>query len=470
VPVRPPAPSQSRQPAEYQGPGRRGDAPFLELHPTASLIEIYSDNFNLGGGAGSSRTENFRTTLEAGFNALINGASTQGIVVLRGGASHDSSQPDDLVSLYTYSLVTTIQQTFTPRLSLTLTDALSHSDEPTEGDVGGLRTGRREFTRNTGSLTLDWLIDRIATQAYYRLTTFFSDVETVSHIVGANATVPIGAADSVRLGYEYSTRETQGLSATTETTTGSTATATAAGRATSRTTVGHRGLASYNHQFTEFLTGGVSATYSVQSASGTGTGATTGTGGTSDRDTTIWNLSLNTAYSSPAGLALSGSAGYSQIRTSQGKTAHSFTTNSLLAYRWAAAALLLAASQDFRQTGEEGQDFGTVATRSLSGTFSYDFTPFVTGLIRTAYNRNESTGADNDAGDRATTTLTAGATLSWQIATWLRLTLDYSHIHRSSDRKTQLTTGGDSDRTRTGERPRSDGDENRATLNLTATF
>jgi hypothetical protein len=329
-----------------------------------------------------------------------------------------------------------VRHTFTPLLSLTLTDTLVRSDEPDLGDQGGLRRERKTFTSNTFGASADWRIDLVATQFYYRNSTFFGDNDTTSHILGVNASTPLGTDNSLRLGYEYTTRGTTSGGSTQETT-------------------GHRVLGSFSRQLQRFLSAGVSSSYTLNQSEAS--------------DSRIWNISLFSVYGTPAGFSLSSSLGYGLIQRDQSSTLSTFTTSTIASYAWAGRAVVsLAASQDFRQTADEGQDFGTVVTRSLRGSFSYQLTPFIGLNARASYSRNESTGEGNQTSDRASSTFSAGAGLSWRLLYWLNMSLDYTHSERTSDTSTRLTTG--SKGSSNGGGSRTDSIENRAALHLTATF
>jgi len=464
VPPQPPTPSQTRIPGAFPEAMLTGTGPPIELHPTISLVESYSDNFNNSGGGssgsgGSGQTSNLRSTLRGGLNVLINAPRTSGFITLNVAANNDSSDHEKLISLYTYGLTGTIRHVFDPRLSLTITDSLNHTDEFSEGDSGGLRTQRREFTSNTLSFSVGWLIDLISTQSYYRVSTFFSEDSTVSHILGFNASTPIGALNTLQVGYEFTMRSTES---------GERAT-----RGSATDSIGHRVFGAFNRRLGAYSTMGLSSSYSMTF--------------TGDNETSIWNGSLTGSYGVPMGLTVSSSAGLSIIRSERGgssssatgsssggssSTSMGFSTNTLLAYRWAFATASLGIFQDFRQTADEGQDFGIVVTRSLTGTFNYQLTPFISTALRGSFSRNETTGDGNSGSARATTVMTGGASVNWQIVPWLRMTLDYAHTQRSSDNKTELTTSSDNNNgnNRTGGGSRTDSKENRATLTVTATF
>ena len=114
------------------------------------------------------------------------------------------------------SLNASIVQIFTPRLSATLTDSYVQNNSPYQSNQFGLTTQRQNFTSNSFSVSVNYLIDRIATSVYYRNSfyTFGSSngSNTGSNIIGATASMPIGVFNTVGLGYEYSLSDTSGTS------------------------------------------------------------------------------------------------------------------------------------------------------------------------------------------------------------------------------------------------------------------
>ena len=144
------------------------------------------------------------------------------------------------------------------------------------------------------------------------------------------------------------------------------------------------------------------------------------------------------------------------------------SSNTSFSYRFVRAVISLGLFQDFRQTAEEGQDFGLVVTRTINGTFSYQLTPFINTNLRASYSRNEPTGSGNSSSSQATSTFTAGGGLSWQVLRWLSMRLDYTHTERSSDNSRTLTSGSASSGSSSS--ASTDDSENRALLSLSASF
>jgi hypothetical protein len=440
----PPPPSQTRVPGPFREPFLAAPTTSFELHPSFGFTEAYTDNFTLGS---SGRTHNFRSSLNTGFSLLINRPRTKGTVSGNISASQDSATGQADYQIFP-TLNGSVRHTFDPRLSLTVTDSFTRSDEPSQGDQGGLRRERRTFTSNSFSLSVDWLLDLIATQSYYRNSVFFGGADTTSHILGFNATTRLGALMSLTGGYEYSLRETSG--GTSSAATGTTTTS----RSASTESTSHRVLGSLSRRVGQFGSAGVSSSYSMSS--------------TDDNDSRTWNISLFSAYGLPTGFSLSGSIGYSLHDSDRGGALSTISSNTNASYRFVRAVISLGVFQDFRQTAEEGQDFGVVVTRTMTGTFSYQLTPFINTNLRTSYSRNEPTEGGTGASAQASSTFTAGGGLSWQILRWLGMSLDYTHTERSTDTSRTLTTGSTS--TASSSSTSSDVSENRAVLSLTASF
>ena len=444
VPPVPPPPSQTRVPGPFREPFLAATTTSFELHPSFGVTEEYTDNFTLSSGG---RTHNFRSSLNSGFSLLINRPRTKGTVSGSISAGHDSvTGAADYHIFPTFNA--SVRHTVDPRLSVTVTDSFTRTDEPSQGDPGGLRRERKLFTSNSFGISADWLLDLIATQSYYRNTLFSGDGDTTSHVLGFNATTRLGALMSLTGGYEYSLSGTSGGTSSTSTGT------TTASRGTSTESTSHRVLGSLSRQVGQFGSAGVSSSYSMSS--------------TEDTDSRTWNISVFTAYGLPNGLSLSSSLGYSLLDSDQGGTLSTVSTSTNASYRFVRAAISLGIFQDFRQTAEEGQDFGIVVTRSLTGTFTYPLTPFISTNLRASYSRNEPTGSGNSASSQASTAFTTGAGLSWQVLRWLSMTLDYTHTELSTDNSRTLTSGSSSTPASTG--APSDISENRAFLSLSASF
>lgn len=458
TPPLPPPPSQTNIPAPFPilGPGAgqvgtpgltipgafrptlttvRGAA--LEFHPTLRAAEEYTDNFFQT----TSRTEeNFRSILGPGFTLLLNGARTFGTLSTTVDLVHDTAPDSGDDPKVFPSFNAAIRYALTPRLGLTFTDTFVRSDSSSAtADPSGIRRGRETFDTNALTVAVDWLLDQVATQAYYRNLLFFNEDDneggnqqnqvsrgnTITHILGLNASTRVAVDYIVRAGYEFSRSDASGGGTGTDTTT-------------------HTGFGSVARQFGLYTTAGVSSSVSYQT----------------DESTRIYNASLFGAYGLPTGLSLSGSVGYSILQSDAEDTEGGVSANFNASYRFARAVLSVGVFQDFRQTGQQGENFGTVESRSYFGSFLYQFTPFINGIARVTYSENEPTGTGNVRSSRSQTTLTYGASLNWQVLRWLTASLDYTYTKQTGgDVFNQSAFGG------SGEYA-----ENRARLALFATF
>jgi len=412
----------------------------LEFHPTLHLGEEYTDNFFLT----STRTEeNFRSIFGPGFTLLLNGARTFGALSTTVDVVHDTaSHSGDEVKVFP-SVTAAVRYTFEPRLSLTVTDSYIRNDGASTADQFGIRRGRQTFESNSFTTAVDWIIDQFATQAYYKNTLFinegsnntssgagavgFGQSDTLTHILGVNGSTRIATDYTARLGYEFSRTDTLN------------------GGSSSNST-GHLVFGSLSRQFGLFTTGGVSSSYSHQTLN----------------NTNIVNVSLFGAYGLPTGLSVSSSVGYSLLNSDTESGTSSFTTNTAVAYRFTKAVISVGVFQDFRQTAQQGQNFGTVQTRSYFGSFLYQITPFINTTLQATYTENEPTGTGNTTSGKTETILTAGPSVNWQILRWLVASLSYTWSKRTGSSAFDSSSSGV---TSTG-----DIVENRAVLKLFATF
>jgi hypothetical protein len=436
VPPQPPTPSQSRIPGAFDPSIIPPGAPRFTFTPSLTLSEQWTDNFFL---TETGRTDNFRTVLSAGLALLMNLPNTRGALSTSLAGAYDTA-PDEQNFNFFPSFTGTVQHTFNPRLSLTVTDTFRRDDDPLVADPNGLRRERDTFIANTFSASVSWLIDIFQTQYYYRNSSFFSDdSDTMSHIIGGNASMPVGALNTLSGGYEFTYRETSGGEETSD--------------ADSSGTIGNRVFASLSRQIGTFTSVGVSSSFTWLSG---------------DTDARIANISLFAAHGVPAGFSVSGRVGYSLFDSDTASDlTHLFAADFSASYRFARGVVSVGFFQDIRQTADEGEDFGIVATRGANGSFSYPITAFITGRIHATYSRNEPLdGGGSQVGP--STILTAGANLSWQIATWLSLTLEYLYIDRDSDRATNI--GSNNSRQATINQLLQNSTENRATATLSASF
>ena len=464
TPPVPPAPSQTNIPAPFPGtappvPGAPGFvgvpgltlpgafAPTvaqirgatLEFHPTARVAEEYSDNFFQ---TTTKSEENFRSIFGPGFTLLLNGARTFGTMTAVLDLVHDTApHSGDDVKLFP-SATLALRYALTPRVALTISDTFVRNDEPIAADAFGIRRGRQTFDSNAFSLTADWVVDRTALQAYYRNVLFSNEGsnqnqtgtgqnDTITNILGVNASARIATAYVVRGGYEFSKTDTIG--------------GQGGGQAEDTTT--HTGFASISRQIGLYGTAGVSTTYSFQT-----------------RDSTkIWNASLFGAYGLPTGLSLSATVGYSLLNSDSQSNEGTVSANANASYRFTRAVISVGVFQDFRQTAQQGQNFGTVVTRSYFGSFLYQLTPFINTVLHANYAENEGTGTGNAQNGGTEKTLSYGATVNWQILRWLTASLQYTHTKQTGNNFNQGNIAGAGVFT-------GDFAENRAILSLFATF
>lgn len=355
------------------------------LQPVLGFLEEYSDNFNI---SAQNRTSNFRSMITPGVSVLMDSGPAQGAVAASLGIAQDSVNSFGDLSLFG-SLSGSLQYAVSPRLTVYLADTLIRSDQPSLADEFGLRQERDTFTSNTLSLSADWLLDLVAVQGYYQLSTFVSDSETVANVLGVNAGTPIGGLMAVRAGYELSFSETSG--------------------SISSESTGNLFWASLARQLTPLARGGVSSTYSLQSLNGA----------------RIWNGSLFTTYELPTRLSLSASVGYSHLSSDAGRDFSTISSNATVSYRFAKALISVGIFQDFVPTFTQGEDFGITLTRSYSGSVTYSWTPLIDTLARASYSENEVTDVGNTTGNTNTFSVQAG--LAWRARRWLSLGLDYTY-------------------------------------------
>ena len=436
VPPVPPNPSQSHAPGPFFSGLPTTPIAAFEFHPSLLLREEYSDNFFLEPGGGPS---NFRTTLGPGFTLFANTAKTQGTASGRLDFTFDTADQERQQKLFP-NLTANIQHALTPRLKLTLLESLASGDDASQSDRTGLRAPeRRQFYSNALTLSADWLIDLIATRAYYsNIVTIGSSTSgksqnlsdsQVSNIFGVGASAPVGAFNTARVVYE--------LSLSTGTT----------------DSTGHLVTASFERQLNVYTTVGISTSYSIQSFD----------------SSRIWNVSLFTAYGLPSGLSVSGSLGYSWFTSDSGGNDSGMSANTTISYLFGRVLASLGFFQDYRQTFTQGQDAGVVLTRTVTGAVSAPITAGTSATVSLSYSENEPTGSGNNrnfettkflsgsasissiyftAGVRASRgenqllgpinnptgqardTITAGAFVSVPLSSWLYLLLDYNYLNQ----------------------------------------
>jgi hypothetical protein len=331
---------------------------------------------------------------------------------------------------------------------LTLTDTFVRNDTPTT-DQFGLRRGRQTYNQNSAGLSADWLLDQFALQGYYRNVLFFNesstsgsnttgtngnDRDSVTHILGLNASTRIAIDYLIRVGYEISRTDSPGGNDGNNNDNGN-----GGGDGTT-----HTGFAQVSRQFGLYTSGGVQTSYSYQT----------------DQNTKIWNASLFGAYGLPSGISLSGSVGYSLLNSDVESNEGTVSASLRASYTFTRAVISVGVFRDFRQTAQSGENFGTVRSTSYFGSFLYQLTPFINLTLQVQYNENEPTGTGNNQNDnRQQKTLTYGASVSWQIVRWLSANLAYNYTRQTGDSAFNGGTGA------TGTFA-----ENRVSLGLFSTF
>ena len=412
----------------------------LEFHPTLRASEEYSDNFFQT----TSRTEdNFRSTLGPGFLLLLNGARTFGTLSTTLDLVHDTvDNSGDDIKLFP-SVSATLRYALTPRVALTLSDTFVRNDEPLAADAFGIRRGRQTYNSNIFSLAADWILDRVAMQAYYRNVLFMNEgdaqeqlgagrgEDTITNILGLNASTRVATNYIVRGGYEFSKSDRLDSGNNDN------------GNGNGGDTTSHTGFASVARQIGLYGTGGLSTSYQFQT----------------EDSTKIWNASLFGAYGLPTGLSVSAAVGYSLLNSDSQSNEGTISANVNASYRFNRAVISVGAFQDFRQTAQQGQNFGTVETRSYFGSFLYQLTPFINAVVNASYSENEGTGTGNDANGGTSKTLTYGGAVNWQALRWLTASLRYTYTKQTGNTFEQGNFAGTGDFA-----------ENRVILSLFATF
>jgi hypothetical protein len=383
---------------------------LFTFSPTMLLSETWTDNFNF---TVNDKESNYRTVVGPGFNTLINGPTTKATFAGVWGFTHDTAaSSSDNFNVFP-NLAFNLIQTFTPRLNLTLTDYYTKNNNPQQSGQFGLNTQRQTFTTNQASVALNYLLDRVATQVYYRNSYYTqgsseNGSHTTANIVGTNATMPVGAFNSVRLGYEYSTAFTSGTSS----------------GINQGTTTGNLGTATFTRQTGQYSSIGLQGSYQQftqpVSASGNGTGSGNGNGH-------ISTVSVFSTYGLPSGLSFSGSLGYNQLVESGQSDQGGVTTNSTVSYTFGPAFASIGVFSGFQQTGLTGQNFGTVNTHGVTGSFRYIFTPLVSSWLSAAYTVNEPTGSGNNSSSQNTDNFYLTLNLNWQFLRWLAFYGQYGY-------------------------------------------
>jgi len=318
----------------------------------------------------------------------------------------------------------------TPRLALTLSDAFVRNDQAATVDQAGIRRGRQIFDTNTLGLTADWILDQVVTQAYYRNVLFFNESGTgnqdqnapdqgnsVTNIFGVNASTRVLVDYILRAGYEFSWVDQL-----------------TGGGANGGDTTSHTIFASAARQLGLYASAGIMSSAQFQ-----------------DTDNTrIYNASVFGTYGLPTGLSVSARLGYSFFDSNDNGNNNNggFAGEVTATYRFARAMIQAGVSQDYRQTGQTGQNFGTVQATAYFGNFLYQLTPFINTTAHVTYAENQPTGTGNNNSGQSQKTLTYGASLNWQILRWLTASLRYDYTKQTDNQlfnQTNTGVGGNGD-------------------------
>jgi hypothetical protein len=420
IPNQPPStiPSGQQRVLPMPTPGVPTTAIF-QFQPSVSLIEEYTDNFNL---TKSDKESNFRSTISPGIRLLINSAFTKGILDYRFAPSYDTAT-DDIEFFHT--LLGQVVWDVTPLWKLTLSDTLTRGDQPGEADRLGLRSDRRTFTTNTISLTSDFLLGIVATRQAYQNTIFSDDTgsETISHTLAASAIFPVYQTNSITVAYDYLTSKTTGGDNGSNTSSGIRST-------TGDSEVdGHQLTLSGSRRLTTQASVGLTGSYGLRSFEDD-TGTT---------DFQVWNASIFSSYTLPGRLSLRGSAGVTGIQTDTENLGPGFFTLTSLTYQFVRATAALSLDKGFSETFSGGENFGVVDTEGVTGSLTYSFTPTLSGTASAFYRRNKSTGIGNDSdntsstGDSRSETWGGSIGFGWRILRGLLLDVTYTYVNQSSD-------------------------------------
>jgi hypothetical protein len=422
TPPIPPPPAQSNIPGPLPGFLRLPQAALpgatYTLYKSVSLTEEYTDNFNLfevQEGPVSPGTQvqtqqkqsNFRTSLSGGLTLAINGARTRGFVSAGLSVAYDTAD-DGLKGGLFPSLTAGIIHDINPRLRLTVTDTLSRNDNTFQGDPFGIRRERAIYFANFFSAGVDWLLDRIATKFYYNNSIFssqstFDEGEggtTVSHVFGANATVPIELRTAAQVGYELSFSDTndEGVN------------------------VGNLFYGQITRQVGRWASVGLSGSYQVFTQDLRG----------------IANVSLITSYGLPNGLSISASLGYSYLM-GEDDNEGTISSSTQISYAFpTGASVSVGVFSGFRSTFITGEDFGVVQTRTYFGSFFYPITPFIGGSLNVSYSQNDLTGAGNTPSPDQLDSLSVNVNFTWPIRPWLSANAGYSYYRYTGGRVAQF--------------------------------
>jgi hypothetical protein len=389
-------------------------AATFTLEPTISLSEEYTDNFNL---TERDTQSNFRSTVSPGLRLLINSAFTKGTIAYTFSPAHDSATED---LRFFHSLLGQVTWEANPLWTISLADTFTRSDQPLQADRLGLRQERQTFTTNTFAATSDYRIAGIATRQSYQLSTFSDEDggKTTSHSLAAAATLPLYETNALTLGYDYLTSETSG---------GADGSGGGFAGATGGDASGHQFTASATRQLTRLRVVGVKGSYAFRTL----------TDDLGDTDYRLWNVSVFTNYTLQDRLTITGSLGASGLTVDSGsRSGPNFFSTTSVSYLFGRAVASLTVDQGFSETFAGGQDFGVVETRGLTGTFTYPFTPLLSGTLTGFYRENKTTGVgnvgDGTGANQENESWGGTATLTFKLRRNVLMDVSYSYLKQGA--------------------------------------
>jgi hypothetical protein len=298
----------------------------------------------------------------------------------------------------------------TPRFRLSLAEAFLESDDPARVDSLQLETARRKFTSNRLSLTGDYSLGTIETQAYYRRSDFTRETATTqSNTIGLSATASLGRIHTVTAGYEYLVSDTTFSTTTVPASDG-------------RTVTGHQITASFSRDLSATTTAGISGAYAVRDVEA----------GNRSTSFTRRSISIFSNYILTDKLIVRGDIGVAQLNDDSSSNDPILISTSNVSYWLGPATFSLGIARGFAETFGQGQDFGVVKTSGYTGSVLYRFTPLLSGQIHGAYRENEFTGVGGGIAGTTNTVYTAGINITYQIARWLTGTIEAVHTHHQS--------------------------------------
>jgi hypothetical protein len=398
VPPPPPTIPSALVPGILALPPPAAPAPaLLELRPTVTLAEEFTSNFTL---AAERPQANLRSSLSPGATLVINQPVLRGEIQGALTPAHDTAT--DGVSLFG-SLAARLAWEATPRLVLSVWDALTHSDEPTLADRLSLRARRQTFTDNILGLGARYRLDRLETQAYYRLSSFSDDtgVATVAHVLGLGGQASLGETSRADLQYEYLSSDTSGEPGVT----------------------GHRVVGALDRQLNRLASGGLTGSYAFR------TETRDQAGGASDFH--MWTAAAFAGYGIPGRWSVAASVGFAQVADDSGIVDASPTAVVALTYWPARGSVSLHLERGLSETFSEGENFGVVRTQGVGLRLSYPLTPALTVAAGASYRENRFTGLGGEARDANDESHDASASLSFRATRWLTIGLEYDYRHAS---------------------------------------